>query len=165
MASLGPLVLWPLARQLYLISWVWALLHYTFAGASFGYGLVSLLAALQTMLGGAILSLAYCSPLADAFGKSKREPDSALGGRPPAATRRKSAIKHFLTSPAVEGKVAAATQNQALSALLFLYRNVPKQDLPWLDDVVHAKPPEHLPVVLTREEVRAVVQPLDGTRV
>jgi len=52
--------------------------------------------------------------------------------------------------------VAASTQNQALSALLFLYRNVLDQDLPWLDGVVRAKRAERLPVVLTRDEVRAV---------
>lgn len=50
-------------------------------------------------------------------------------------------ITHFLTSLAVDGKVAAATQNQALSALLFLYREVLEQDFPWLDGVVRAKRP------------------------
>ena len=59
-------------------------------------------------------------------------------------------ITKFLSSLAVEGNVAASTQNQALSALLFLYRDVLEQDLPWLDDVVRAKRPARLPVVLTR---------------
>jgi len=58
---------------------------------------------------------------------------------------------------------AASTQNQALSALLFLYREVLGQDLPWLDDVVRAKGAQRLPVVLTRAEVRAVIQQLEGT--
>ena len=71
-------------------------------------------------------------------------------------------VAAFLTSLAVQGKVAAFTQNQALSALLFLYREVLGIDLPWLDEVVRAKRPLHLPVVLTREEVRAVLQRLDG---
>ena len=71
-------------------------------------------------------------------------------------------VAAFLTSLAVQGKVAASTQNQALSALLFLYREVLGIDLPWLDEVVRAKRPLHLPVVLTREEVRAVLQRLDG---
>jgi integron integrase len=71
-------------------------------------------------------------------------------------------VAAFLTSLAVQGKVAASTQNQALSALLFLYREVLGIDLPWLDEVVRAKRPLHLPVVLTREEVRAVPQRLDG---
>ena len=68
----------------------------------------------------------------------------------------------FLTSLAVHDKVSASTQNQALSALLFLYREVMGVELPWLHDVVRAKRPQHLPVVLTREEVRAVLQRLDG---
>ena len=74
-----------------------------------------------------------------------------------------SNVSSFLTSLAVDGKVAASTQNQALSALLFLYRNVLDVDLPWLDDVVRARRPERLPVVLTRDEVRAVLQRLDGS--
>jgi integrase len=68
----------------------------------------------------------------------------------------------FLSSLAVDGRVAASTQNQALSALLFLYREVIAVDVPWLDDVVRAKRPQRLPVVLTREEVRAVLRPLSG---
>ena len=71
-------------------------------------------------------------------------------------------VTQFLSSLAVEGRVAASTQNQALSALLFLYRYVLHQDLPWLDDVVRARRPKHLPVVLTRDEVRAVISKLDG---
>jgi integron integrase len=71
-------------------------------------------------------------------------------------------VTAFLTSLAVHDKVAASTQNQALSAMLFLYREVLGVELPWLDDVVRAKRPQHLPVVLTREEVRAVLQRLDG---
>jgi len=71
-------------------------------------------------------------------------------------------LTRFLSSLAVDGKVAASTQNQALSALLFLYRAVLELDLPWLDDVVRAKRPQRLPVVLTREEVRAALQPLEG---
>jgi integrase len=73
-----------------------------------------------------------------------------------------SELTQFLSSLAVHGNVAASTQNQALSALLFLYRNVPEQELPWLDGIVRAKTPERLPVVLTRDEVRAVIQHLDG---
>jgi integron integrase len=71
-------------------------------------------------------------------------------------------ITGFLTSLAVDGKVAASTQNQALSALLFLYREVLQQEVPWLDDLVYAKRPHHLPVVLTREEVRAVLAEIHG---
>ncbi|MBI1727808.1 MAG: integron integrase [Candidatus Rokubacteria bacterium] len=71
-------------------------------------------------------------------------------------------ITRFLTSLAGESKVAASTQNQALSALLFLYREVLLQEVPWLDDLVYAKRPKHLPVVLTREEVRAVLGQIHG---
>jgi site-specific recombinase XerD len=71
-------------------------------------------------------------------------------------------VTKFLTSLAVEGRVAASTQNQALSALLFLYREVLTLDLPWLDGIVRARRPERLPVVLTREEVRAMLQRLTG---
>ena len=71
-------------------------------------------------------------------------------------------VTRFLSSLAVDGRVAASTQNQALGALLFLYRDVLDLDLPWLDGVVRAKRPERLPVVLTREEVAAVLRPLTG---
>lgn len=71
-------------------------------------------------------------------------------------------VTRFLTSLAVDRNVAASTQNQALSALLFLYRDVLEQDLPWLDKVVRAKGAQRLPVVLTRAEVRAIIQQLEG---
>src|SRR4030065_607192 len=63
---------------------------------------------------------------------------------------------------AVGKKVAAATQNQALAALLFLYRDVLGITLEWLDNVVRAKKPVRLPVVLTRKEVMAVLSRLHG---
>ena len=72
-------------------------------------------------------------------------------------------VEAFLTHLAVAGKVAASTQNQAKSALLFLYREVLGSDLPWLDGVERAKAPKRLPVVLTREEVQAVLSRLSGT--
>jgi integron integrase len=72
-------------------------------------------------------------------------------------------ITQFLTSLAVRGRVAASTQNQALSALLFLYRDVFGHEIPWLDGLVHAKQPRRLPVVLTRDEVRALLGQLQGT--
>jgi integron integrase len=73
------------------------------------------------------------------------------------------ALTSFLTSLAVDGRVAASTQNQALSALLFLYRDVLQLEVAWLDDVVRAKRPQRLPVVLTRDEVRAVLGRMRGT--
>ena len=72
-------------------------------------------------------------------------------------------IEEFLTSLAVVNKVSAATQNQALAGVLFLYRDVLEFDLPWLANVVRAKLPQHLPVVLTRQEVRKVMAHLRGT--
>ncbi len=68
-------------------------------------------------------------------------------------------ITQFLTSLAVQRRVAASTQNQALNALLFLYlyREVFGGEIPWLDRVVRAKRPRRLPVVLTRDEVRAAL--------
>lgn len=72
-------------------------------------------------------------------------------------------VEVFLTHLAVQGKVAAATQNQAKAALLFLYREVLGQDLPWLENVEQAKAPKRLPVVLTQSEVQAVLSRLTGT--
>lgn len=72
-------------------------------------------------------------------------------------------VEQFLTHLAVEGKVAAATQNQAKSALLFLYREVLKLELPWLDEVVQAKAPQRLPVVLTVAETSRLLEKLEGT--
>ncbi len=71
-------------------------------------------------------------------------------------------VEAFLTHLAVAGRVAASTQNQAKSALLFLYREVLSIELPWLDNVQQAKAPRRLPVVLTRDEVHAVLSRLDG---
>ena len=72
-------------------------------------------------------------------------------------------ITRFLTHLAVNGRVAAATQNQALNALLFLYRDVLKIELPWLDGIERAKKPARLPVVFTRDEVKRILAQLDGT--
>ena len=71
-------------------------------------------------------------------------------------------VSRFLTWLAVDRHVAASTQNQALGALLFLYRAVIGIDLPWLDDLVRARRPERLPIVLTREEVRLVLDEMAG---
>ena len=71
-------------------------------------------------------------------------------------------ITRFVSSLAVRGRVSASTQNQALSAVLFLYREVLRRKLEWLDGIVRAKSAPKLPVVLSREEVRAVVEQLDG---
>ena len=84
------------------------------------------------------------------FFNSKRHP-SELGA---------AHLSGFLSYLAVSRKVAASTQNQALAAILFLYRHVLKQELPWLEDVVRAKRPTRIPLVFTREEVTAVLRTL-----
>ncbi|HXV36245.1 MAG TPA: integron integrase [Myxococcota bacterium] len=70
-------------------------------------------------------------------------------------------VTAFLSSLAMRDQISASTQNQALAALLFLYREVLGIELPWLDDLVRAKAPARLPVVLTRDEVRAVLAKLE----
>ena len=72
-------------------------------------------------------------------------------------------IEAFLTHLAVEGRVAASTQNLAKSSLLFLYREVLEINLPWLDNITQAKAPKRLPVVLTVGEVQAVLSRLSGS--
>jgi integron integrase len=72
-------------------------------------------------------------------------------------------VTQFLSYLAVERKVSASTQNQALSAILFLYKEVLEVELPWLDGVVRAKRPVRVPVVLSRVEVRRILAHLEGT--
>jgi integron integrase len=74
----------------------------------------------------------------------------------------KEEIERFLTSLAVDRRVAASTQNQALASILFLYKHVLDKEMAWLDDLVRAKRPERLPVVLTRQEVESLLAALDG---
>jgi integron integrase len=74
----------------------------------------------------------------------------------------KQEVSDFLTHLAVEGKVASSTQNQALAALLFLYRVVLEQEFGWLEDVVRAKRPRRIPVVFTHQEALAVLANLEG---
>lgn len=71
-------------------------------------------------------------------------------------------VEAFLTRLAVDGRVASSTQNQALSALLFLYREVMQTRLEWMEEVVRAKHCRKLPVVLARDEVRCLLAQLDG---
>ncbi len=72
-------------------------------------------------------------------------------------------VESFLTHLATERNVSASTQNQAKSALLFLYKEVLGADLPWLREIVMAKAARRLPVVLTAAEVRALLAELNGT--
>ena len=73
------------------------------------------------------------------------------------------AVEQFLTHLAVHRKVSSATQNQALQALLFLYRQVLEIELPWLDNITRATTAKRLPVVLSREEVHSLLSQLRGT--
>jgi len=75
----------------------------------------------------------------------------------------KTEVEDFLSHLAVHGRVSASTQNQALAAILFLYRRVLNQELPWLDDVIRAKRPKRIPVVLSRSEIDRLFVHLDGT--
>ena len=72
-------------------------------------------------------------------------------------------VNAFLSHLAVDRNVSASTQAQALSALVFLYRHVLDDPLPWLDDIVRATRPRKLPVVLSREEVRSLIDGMRGT--
>lgn len=73
-------------------------------------------------------------------------------------------IEAFLTHLAVDRNVSDSTQRQALSAVLFLYRSVLQIQLPWLDGLVRAKASTHVPVVLSREEIRLLFTRLRGER-
>jgi len=71
-------------------------------------------------------------------------------------------VERFLSGLATEGGVSAGTQNQALSALLFLYREVLQATLPWLDNVVRAKRPRRVPTVLSTDETHRLLAAMEG---
>jgi integron integrase len=71
-------------------------------------------------------------------------------------------VEEFLNYLAIQKHVAAATQNQALSAIVFLYREVLKKEIGWMDNLERAKQPERMPVVLTEPEVRSILAQLEG---
>lgn len=72
-------------------------------------------------------------------------------------------VREFLSHLATDRNVAASTQSQALAALLFLYTDVLRDPVPWIADVIRARRPQRLPVVMTREEVRAVLGKMRGS--
>lgn len=74
----------------------------------------------------------------------------------------KREMEPFLSDLATHGHVSASTQNQALSALIFLYREVYRREVPCLDGLIPARPPTRLPIVLTRSEVECLLSHLDG---
>ena len=81
------------------------------------------------------------------------------------AEMSKGEVESFLSALAVERDVSAATQNQALSALLFLYKEVLETELPWLNDVTRAKKPARLPTVLTFAETTALLDRIEDGEV
>src|SRR5688572_5321509 len=87
------------------------------------------------------------------FFHNKRHPSSMAGEE----------VNAFLTYLAVDQTVSASTQNQALSALLFLYRHVLDEPLPWIKDLIRVSRPARLPVVMTPEEVRLVLARMAGS--
>ena len=74
----------------------------------------------------------------------------------------KEEIEAFLTYLAVDKKVSASTQNQAFSAILFLYRQVLEKEFPRIENISRAKRPEHLPVVFTVDEIKKILSQLTG---
>ena len=74
----------------------------------------------------------------------------------------KKEVEQFLSRLAVKDKVSPSTQNQALQAILFMYRHVLEIELPWADDVVRAKPKHRLPVVLSKGEALALLENMQG---
>ena len=85
-----------------------------------------------------------------------------FSGRRHPATLGAAEIEAYLSHLATDRNVSASTQNQALSAILFLYQKVLKLELPWLDGITRARRSRYLPTVLTQAEVRAVLAKLDG---
>ena len=85
-------------------------------------------------------------------------------GRQHPAELGEQEVAQFLSALAREGKVSASTQSQAASAIIFLYKKVLRRRMGWIEDVARAKAPRRLPVVLTREEVKAVLQELHGAK-
>ena len=71
-------------------------------------------------------------------------------------------IGQFLSSLATEGRVSASTQNQAFNALLFLYKDVLGKKIGFIEGVVRAKRPQRLPVVLTKDEVKTIIDHMNG---
>jgi site-specific recombinase XerD len=76
---------------------------------------------------------------------------------------RETEIRQFLAHLALNLHVSASTQTVALSALLFLCRDVLKQDLPYIENIERAKPSRKLPVVFTRAEVKTIFAHMSGT--
>ncbi len=74
----------------------------------------------------------------------------------------KDDIRKYLNHLAVDRNVSASTQNQALQAILFLYKNIIHKDVGWIDDIKRPQKPKHIPVVFTKTEAHTVIQLMDG---
>ena len=101
---------------------------------------------------------ASCRPLLKVFAS----PIDATSADAVSGPIRGAEVERFLTSLAVQRNVAASTQNQALAALLFLYREVLDLELAWMESIVRAKRPARIPVVLSVEEVARLLAMLEG---
>jgi len=109
------------------------------------------------------IELRHLSPrTAQAYSRWIRQFILFHGNRDPRELGKRD-IEAYLSNMATTRKVSASTQNQALAAILFLYREVVPIDVPWLDNVVHAKRPKKLPVVLTPQEVQKLLAEMEGT--
>jgi integron integrase len=84
------------------------------------------------------------------------------GTKPPEELGEKN-VENYLTYLAVKRNVSPSTQNQALAAILYLYKNIVIKDIGWLDNVIRAKRTKRLPVVFSKQEVRNVFNYLTGT--
>ena len=104
----------------------------------------------------------YSYKTIEAYVKWIREYILFSGTKPPEELGKES-VEKFLTYLAVNRNVSASTQNQAFSAILYLYRNIVKKDIGWLDNIVRARRSKRLPVVFTKEEVRMIFSYLEGT--
>lgn len=74
----------------------------------------------------------------------------------------KDQIRKYLNYLAVERNVSASTQNQALQAILFLYKEIIHKDIGWVDDIKRPTKPKHIPVVFTKPEAHSIIQQMDG---
>lgn len=117
---------------------------------------------LMTQVRDTLKRLHYSPRTAEAYAAWVRQYIAFHGFRHPGDFGRLK-IEAFLTHLAVRRNVSASTQNQALSAVLFLYRKVLGQGMEWMEAPERARRPSRLPVVLNREETRSVLCALEGT--
>lgn len=108
------------------------------------------------------IKAAHYSPMTERAYSHWVEAFIKFSGSPRPGEAAETRINHFLTQLAVRDNVSASTQNQALAALLFLYRQVLGTEVGELEDLIRAKRPARIPVVMTRDEVKTVLSMMDG---